>query len=71
MAKKSNDIVDKVEKIKVIKLVKGEGIALGYEIYEVDSSLLNKESFKEKSEPDIFPIFGDNMLRYFRKYFDL
>ena len=69
MAKKSSDVV--IEKIKVIKLVKGEGIALGYEIYEIDSSLLTKDNFIEKSEPDIFPIFADNMLRWFRKFFGL
>ena len=58
-----------ITKVNVIKLSKSEG-AYGYTIYEIPESVLLKNSeVLEKSEPDVYAIFVNNIIGATRRIF--
>ena len=72
MAKTQNkpqtDVVD-TTKVQVIRLIKGEG-AYGLTIYELPESVLNQHAtVVEKSEPDVYAIFVNNIINATRRLF--
>jgi hypothetical protein len=64
----TDDVVDKT-KVSLIRLVKGEG-AYGYVVYEIAESVLKEHANQvEKSEPDVYAIFVNNLIGVTRRIF--